>query len=101
MTAAAHHRASCCIHVLSRAEQRGIALDGDTLARLEAACEKLRPAFEKPGEERYWIGVKLGPQPFRALYDTRLRCFVTVWPVKKRGTRAAVLLTSPNSESSE
>ena len=75
----AHHRAACAVHVLARADQRGVALSAEEAARLEATIERLRPAFERPAQDRYWLTIRRHAGRARVLYDTRLRCLVTVW----------------------
>lgn len=79
VTDADHHRAACSVHVLNRAEQRGVDLKGEDIARLEKTLERLRPCFERSGQDRYWVGVRRDSRRFRVLYDIRLHCLVTVW----------------------
>lgn len=76
----ARHRVAYSLHLMQRAEQRGVELTADDIERLESAIEKLRPAFEVEGQERYWITVRRPGCRFRVLYDIRLHCLVTVWP---------------------
>lgn len=73
------HRVACSLRLIQRAEQRGVEFSAEEIGRLEAAIEKLRPAFEMPDQDRYWITVKHHGERVRVLYDIRLRCLVTVW----------------------
>lgn len=72
------HRIACSLHMLQRAEERGVCLSAEAVERLERAIEKSRPAFERPGQDRYWIRVRHNGNRMHVLYDTRLRCLVTV-----------------------
>ncbi|TCS62568.1 hypothetical protein [Varunaivibrio sulfuroxidans] len=81
----AHHRAACARHVRRRARQRGVVIRGDGIVRLEAAIERLRPAFETPDRHRFWLTVKRPGRRMRVLYDTRLHCLVTVWRLRNGG----------------
>lgn len=75
----ARHRPACAVHALRRAEQRGVEIGPDEILRLETAIETLRPAFEVPGQDRYWLIVKRAGSRYRVLYDVRMGCLVTVW----------------------
>lgn len=73
------HRINCSIHVVARAETRGLDLTAADISRLERMIDRLRPAFERPGRDRYWITVKRpASRKFWCLYDTSLGCLVTV-----------------------
>ena len=73
------HRVACSLHLMQRAEERNVDLSAEAIGRLERAIEKCRPAFERPGQDRYWIRVRHNGSRMQVLYDTRLRCLVTVW----------------------
>ena len=74
----AHHRAACGLHVLAHARQRGIAMTAVDVANLEKTIDRLRPAFERPGRDRYWLTVRRPGGKIRVVYDTRLQCLVTI-----------------------
>ena len=73
------HRWACWRHLMQRIRTREVALSAAAVERLERAIEKSRIAFEQPGRSRYWIRVKHNGNRMRVLYDTQLRCLVTVW----------------------
>ena len=72
------HRVACSLHLMQRVEERGVDLSAEAVERLERAIETCRPAFERPGQDRYWIRVRHNGRRLQVLYDTRLRCLVTV-----------------------
>lgn len=82
-------RLACRFHLFRREAKRGIDLLPEDVAAIEAAIDKMRPAFERAGRTRYLIRVKRAPRlatrPCRyddrivVVYDTRLSCLVTVW----------------------
>mgnify|MGYP004401508519 CR=1 FL=1 len=84
MTALLTHRAHCRLLFLKRVSERGIDLKPEEIADLEALCEALRPAYERPDAVRYILTIRRGRLGWRRLtvvYDTRLHCLVTVVPV--------------------
>lgn len=78
--ASPQHRANCRLHALRRAEERGLALDAESLLRMEIAAERLKAAFELPDVERYWLRGRIAGVPLRFVYDIRMACVVTVVP---------------------
>lgn len=81
-----NHLNNCHGHFLKRALQHKIKIQKGDLPRIEFACEKARPAYEKPDQNRYWIRFNLNGQRFRVIYDTDLECLVTIWPLKKKAS---------------
>lgn len=81
----AHRRMSCHMHVLQRAARRGIVMTADDIVRLEDLIGRSTPAFERPGAARYLLTVKpAGGRRMRAVYDTGLRCLVSIWHARGR-----------------
>ena len=78
------HRANCRCHVLRVAGARGCSIGLCELPRLERRLEIMRPAFERPGQDQYMIRVRRPRGCISVIYDTRLRCLVTVWPIESR-----------------
>jgi len=72
------HRRHCRLHMLSRAEARGLNLTVPMLFHLERRIERMRCVFERPGQERYRVTLVLSGEYFIVVYDTRLRCLVTM-----------------------
>ena len=66
------------IHVLGCAEQRPIAITAEDAARVEKVIDRLRPAFERPDQHRYWITVRRQGGRIRVIYDIRRRCLMSV-----------------------
>lgn len=76
----ARSRASCHLHFLSRAVERNIVLTADDVVRLENLIERMRPVFEVPGVTRYKLRARRSGKRVRVVYDTNLRCVVSIWP---------------------
>lgn len=88
MTLQLTHRMHCHLLFLRRLEERGIDVRPEEIAALEALCEGLRPAYQRPGQDRYILTIRRGRLGWRRLtvvYDTTLRCLVTVVPPKAMG----------------
>lgn len=75
------HRVCCSLHFLQRAEARKISLSPDCLSRLEKTLERMRPAYELPGQSRYRITVLREKQVLLVVYDIALKTLVTVWKI--------------------
>lgn len=75
------HRFRCRLHVEKRAIQRRIPLSPWDIDRLERSLERLRPAFERPGVNRYRLTLKHDSRRLVVIYDTRLCCLVSLWPM--------------------
>ena len=72
------HRAACQYHAARRAAQRGLELSPDDLDRLASVLETLRPMYERPGQTRYQLRLRLNRRRLFVVYDTALRVVVTV-----------------------
>ena len=53
-------RCYCGLHTHKRAQERGIALTHQQIEQLSARINRMRPAFERPGQDRYRLRVRLG-----------------------------------------
>jgi len=73
------HRAFCSLHMLNRIDERDVGLDPADIGPLEEMIRRMRPVFERPGQDRYTIKVKRTRGRIRVVYDTRLQILVTVW----------------------
>ena len=82
MPEASLHRGRCRTHAQRRCAERGIPLDPDQLQHLERTLERMRPCYEREGQQRYRLVVRHSAGHLRAVYDTRLHCLVTAWPCK-------------------
>lgn len=76
-----HLRNACRLHAWRQSIKAGIPLGLCGMHRLETLAEKMRPAYERPGRTSYELVVRRGPMRFCAIYDTRLECLITVYPV--------------------
>lgn len=68
---------NCRIHAERRALERHCPVP---VARLEKLCLRMRPAFERPGCDRYRLTVVGGGWKRQIVWDRRLGCVVTVYP---------------------
>tara|TARA_R110000868_G_scaffold31325_2_gene114832 strand:- start:26292 stop:26600 length:309 start_codon:yes stop_codon:yes gene_type:complete len=72
-------RCYCGLHTHKRAQERGIALTHQQIEQLSARINRMRPAFERPGQDRYRLRVRLGTgKKVRLVFDTKLSTIVTV-----------------------
>ncbi|MEQ8318745.1 MAG: hypothetical protein RH946_00660 [Rhodospirillales bacterium] len=72
-------RCNCSLHAHKRAGQRGVPLSHNDIEVLNRWIDRARPAFEKPGQFRYRIGVhRANGDRFRVIYDTQLQTVVTI-----------------------
>lgn len=85
MTAAIHphqfvmHRLACTLHCRNRAADRALPMTLDEIEVLSRRIDLCRPAFERPGQIRYRLGVRRGNgDRFRVIYDTQLQTVVTI-----------------------
>jgi len=77
------HRAACQYHAARRADQRGLELSPSDLERLGSVLETLRPMFERPGETRYPLRMRLNGRRVFVVYDTALSVVVTVDHIRR------------------
>lgn len=88
MTMQLSHRMHCHLHFLRAIQMRGIDMTPDEIGQLEALLERSRPAYVRPGINRYVLTVRrgrLGQRRLTVVYDIALRCLVTVLPVRPVG----------------
>lgn len=57
---------------MNTTEEHEFTLKPEDIARLESALERTRPAFERPGIERYNVRVKHAGRRIRVIWDTQL-----------------------------
>lgn len=69
--------AACRVHARRRARERDCPVP---VERLERLCARMRPAFLKPGTERYLLTVHGGGWRWQVVWDEALGCVVTVHP---------------------
>lgn len=79
--AAAFHRDCCRAHFAKRARLTGIEIH---VARIERMLERARPAFERPGIDRYPVTLRRTKERLTVVYDTTLHCVVTCWREGRR-----------------
>ncbi|MBX3447535.1 MAG: hypothetical protein KF765_12345 [Parvibaculaceae bacterium] len=73
----ADHRMNCRNHFARRAALRAPQLTHADIERLERRIDRMRPAFEREGVNRYNLTIISGGQFLRVVYDTELKCLVT------------------------
>ncbi len=73
------HRDLCRRHFIGRACERGIELTPAEARRLERRLGRARPAFLRPGVDRYRLRLKWKNRRIVVVYDSRLGCLVTLW----------------------
>lgn len=79
----------CHRHLARRARDHGIALRPADVTRIERRIERARPAWQRPGVERYVIRINRGRRDrLSFVYDARLACLVSVWRLPRRYSSA-------------
>lgn len=71
------HRINCRAHFARRMQQRAFPVTAAEIDRLEACIERMRPAFERDGRNRYRLTLIHRGHFLRVAYDTELQCLVT------------------------
>jgi len=71
------HRLNCRAHFARRVAERAVPLSAGDIARLERRIERMRPAFERKGVNRYRLTIIARGRFLRVVYDTELHCLVT------------------------
>jgi hypothetical protein len=79
-------RQRCLFNTLEHAHQYGYGFNLDDIARIEAAFERLRPAFVQPGQPRHRIVARVRGQRITFIYDCDLHCLVTCRPAARLAT---------------
>ena len=85
------HRGACALYLERRSLERGLGLEADDIGRLESMLERMRPAFERPGETRYRLTVKRHRGRIHVVYDTRLQCLMSAWPARSYPTHSPLI----------
>lgn len=75
-------RLNCRVHFLRRAQERGLNISAFGVYRLERRIAMCAAAFVRDGIDRYVLTVLVAGDRAVVVYDTHLRCLVTVHRVQ-------------------
>tara|TARA_R110001592_G_scaffold104697_1_gene294567 strand:- start:64899 stop:65231 length:333 start_codon:yes stop_codon:yes gene_type:complete len=98
----AEHRQACTLHSRNRAQKLASPMSLSEIEALSRHIDLYRPAFQRPGQTRYLLGVHRGNgERFRVIYDTSLKTIVTIHYGLPRSSKWVPDGTSPNCNTEE